>query len=236
MLAKLQFSGQVKYPTNVGILSQGHIAVYMICCYIRNLNMNTSRLAAFSDGLFAVVITIMVLELNAPIGTNISSLTPLLPVFLSYVLSFIYGAIFWINHHHLLAVTRKINSTVLWANLNFLFWLSLIPFFTAWVDENHAASMPVAAYGMSLFMVVASYRLLELVLFRVHDADALLVRILRPGRREKASLVAFAIAIPTAFIWPFISLGIYIFVAAMWFMPERALERALARRDICDTK
>ena len=198
--------------------------------------MNKSRLEAFSDGLFAVVITIMVLELDAPSDVTLSSLVPLIPIFLSYVLSFIYGSIFWINHHHLLAATRRVSSGVLWANLNFLFWLSLIPFFTSWVDENHVSSIPVAAYGLSLFMVVVSYRLLEQVLFKIHDADALLVRILRPGRREKLSMWAFLVAIPLAFVHPFVSLGIYIFIAAIWFMPERALERALARRDICDVR
>lgn len=198
--------------------------------------MNKSRLEAFSDGLFAVVITIMVLELDAPSDVTLSSLVPLIPIFLSYVLSFIYGSIFWINHHHLLAATRRVSSGVLWANLNFLFWLSLIPFFTSWVDENHVSSIPVAAYGLSLFMVVVSYRILELVLFKIHDADALLVRILRPGRREKLSMWAFLVAIPLAFVHPFVSLGIYIFIAAIWFMPERALERALARRDICDVR
>lgn len=196
--------------------------------------MKKTRLEAFSDGLFAVVITIMVLELEAPIGVSLSALAPLIPVFLSYVLSFVYGAIFWINHHHLLAATRRINSGVLWANLNFLFWLSLIPFFTSWVDENHAAPVPVAAYGMALFMVFASYRLLELVLFRVHDADALLVRILRPGRREKVSMIALIVAIPLAFVHPFVSLGVYILVACMWILPEKALEKALTKKDICD--
>lgn len=198
--------------------------------------MNKSRLEAFSDGLFAVVITIMVLELDAPSDVTLSSLVPLIPIFLSYVLSFIYGSIFWINHHHLLAATRRVSSGVLWANLNFLFWLSLIPFFTSWVDENHVSSIPVAAYGLSLFMVVASYRILEQVLFKIHDSDALLVRILRPGRREKLSMWAFLVAIPLAFVHPFVSLGIYIFIAAIWFMPERALERALARRYICDVR
>lgn len=198
--------------------------------------MNKSRMEAFSDGLFAVVITIMVLELNAPMDAGVKSLAPLIPIFLSYVLSFIYGAIFWINHHLLLAATRKINGPVLWANLNFLFWLSLIPFFTAWVDENHAAAVPVAAYGGALFMVVASYRLLELVLFRIHDADALLVRILRPGRREKFSMWAFLVAVPIAFIQPYVSLAIYVIVALVWFMPERALEHALAKKDICEVR
>ena len=198
--------------------------------------MNKSRLEAFSDGMFAVVITIMVLELNAPFDVTITSLAPLIPVFLSYVLSFVYGAIFWINHHHLLAATRRVNSAVLWANLNFLFWLSLVPFFTSWVDENHWASMPVAAYGAALFMVVFSYRILELVLFRLHDADALIVRILRPGHREKISMVLFLLAIPIAFYQPFVSMLMYIFIAAIWFWPEPGLERALSRKDICKIK
>lgn len=196
--------------------------------------MNKSRLEAFSDGLFAVVITIMVLEMDAPVGTSFTSLKPLLPIFLSYLLSFVYGAVFWVNHHHLLAATRRINASVLWANLNFLFWLSLIPFFTSWVDENHAASIPVAAYGIALFMVVASYRLLETVLFRAHNADALIVRILRPGRREKITMIAFITATVLAFAHPYIAMTIYIIFAGVWVMPARALEKALTDKDICE--
>lgn len=219
-----------------GFVSWGFFGINYGIVLLGIERMNKSRLEAFSDGLFAVVITIMVLELNAPNDVSLTALGPLVPIFLSYVLSFIYGSIFWINHHHLLAATRRISSGVLWANLNFLFWLSLIPFFTAWVDENHVSAIPVAAYGGALFMVVASYRILELVLFKIHDADALLVRILRPGRREKFSMIAFLIAVPLAFVHPFVSLGIYVLVAGVWFMPERALERALARRDICDIR
>ncbi len=197
--------------------------------------MNKERLEAFSDGLFSVVITIMVLELVAPVGqTTLGALRELLPIFLSYVLSFVYGAIFWINHHHLLAVTRRVNGGILWANLNFLFWLSLMPFFTNWVDTNHAAPVPVAAYGVSLLMVVASYRLLEHILFRVHRANALIVTTLRPGRREKISIVAFLVAICLAFVYPFVSMGIYIAVAIIWFFPEPGFEDALANKDICD--
>lgn len=232
MVAKLQNSGQVKYV----IIYKNSFPQTFAHQYDSVASMNKSRLEAFSDGLFSVVITIMVLELNPPGDVTWQSLKPLIPIFLSYVLSFVYGAIFWINHHHLLAATRRINSAVLWANLLFLFWLSLIPFFTAWVDENHAAPIPVAAYGLALFMVVASYRMLEIVLFRIHDTDALLVRILRPGRREKFSMVAFLLAVPLALVHPFISMGIYIAVAAIWFLPERGLERALMRRDICATQ
>lgn len=195
--------------------------------------MNKSRLAAFSDGLFAVIITIMVLELNAPRGVCASALVPLIPIFLSYALSFVYVAMFWINHHHLLAVTRRVNTPVLWGNLNFLFWLSLIPFFTSWIDENHVSPVPVAAYGMAMLMVVISYRTLELLLFRTHDADAPIVRILRSGRREYWSMAAFVAAIGLAFAHPFISLGIYIAVAVMWIRPHRELDKIVEKRDIC---
>lgn len=195
------------------------------------VTMNKNRLESFSDGLFSVVITIMVLELNAPIQISIESLQPLTPIFLSYLLSFIYGAIFWVNHHHLLAATKKINSTVIWANMNFLFWLSLMPFFTSWVDENHAASMPVAAYGISLLMIVLSYRFLELILFKIHDADAPIVKILRPGHREKLSIILFLIAIPISFQNSYAALIIYIIVAAIWFMPNKALEEALLKKE-----
>lgn len=198
--------------------------------------MNKARLVSFSDGLFSVVITIMVLELNAPIGTTIKSLAPLVPIFLSYVLSFVFGAIFWINHHHLLSATRKINSVVLWANLNFLFWMSLIPFFTAWVDENHAGAVPVAAYGVSLFMVFAGFRILQRTLFRLHDEDSLMVRLWRPGRRTRMSLGALIVAVPLAFWQPYLSLGIYVFVALIWVWPERDFEKAMADKDICQIK
>lgn len=193
--------------------------------------MKKDRLESFSDGLFSVVITIMVLELNAPIQTALESLKPLMPIFLSYLLSFIYGTIFWINHHHLLAATRVINSTVIWANMNFLFWLSLMPFFTSWVDENHAAAMPVAAYGVSLLTIVVSYRILELILFKLHDADAPIVKILKPGKREKVSIILFLIAIPIAFANSYAALIIYIIIACIWFMPQKALEKALMNRD-----
>ncbi len=193
--------------------------------------MKKDRLESFSDGLFSVVITIMVLELNAPIQTALESLKPLMPIFLSYLLSFIYGTIFWINHHHLLAATRVINSTVIWANMNFLFWLSLMPFFTSWVDENHAAAMPVAAYGVSLLTIVVSYRILELILFKLHDANAPIVKILKPGKREKVSIILFLIAIPIAFANSYAALIIYIIIACIWFMPQKALEKALMNRD-----
>ncbi len=193
--------------------------------------MEKTRLEAFSDGLFSVVITIMVLELVAPRGVTVGALTPQLPIFLSYMLSFLYGAIFWINHHHLLAATHRIDTHVLWANINFLFWVSLIPFFTSWVDENHISPVPVAAYGLSLLMVFISYRVLELVLFKIHDASAPIVRILRPGRRERASMLLIFIGILLSFAHPFIALGLYTFTTLMWIRPEQKLEEALLAQD-----
>ncbi|MDE6250306.1 MAG: TMEM175 family protein [Alphaproteobacteria bacterium] len=189
--------------------------------------MNKSRLEAFSDALFAVIITIMVLELKAPENYTLAALRPLMPIFLSYVLSFVYGAVFWINHHYLLTATRRISNGVLWANLNFLFWLSLIPFFTAWVDENHFHSVPVAAYGMVLFMVFVSYRVLELILLRIHDADAPIVRALCHGGREKASVLIIFVAILLSFVHPMISMGIYVGLAAWWIIPTRAMRCAV---------
>ena len=190
--------------------------------------MNKERLEAFSDGLFSVVITIMVLELRLPVWENSwASLGNMLPMFLTYVLSFVYGAIFWINHHYLLAATMRVNSAILWANLNFLFWLTLMPFFTAWLDENHAASVPVAAYGGLLLVVILSYRLLEHVLFKAHHGNALIVRTLRQGRRERASMIALIIAIILAFSFPYAAAAIYVGVAIMWVLPDRELEEAL---------
>lgn len=191
-------------------------------------DMKKERLEAFSDGLFSVVITIMVLELRVPVGhVTWTSLVGMLPLFLTYVLSFVYGAIFWINHHHLLAATLRVDSTILWGNLNFLFWLSLIPFFTAWVDENQAAPVPVAAYGALMLIVILSYRLLEYLIFRIHHGNALVVRTLRQGRREWASISLLGLAIALAFWYPYAAVAIYIGVAIMWVLPDRELEEAL---------
>ena len=189
--------------------------------------MEKSRLEAFSDGVFAIIITIMVLGLNAPDQVTFAAICTRLPAFLTYVLSFVYVAIFWINHHLLLSATRRINTGVLWANINFLFWISLVPFFTAWVDEHHAAPVPVAAYGIIFLMCVASYRLLERILFKTHDSAAPIVQILRPGWREKISMAAFVVAILMSAVHPFISLVIYIIIAGFWIVPDRRLVRAV---------
>lgn len=189
--------------------------------------MEKSRLEAFSDGVFAIIITIMVLGLDAPDQVTFAAICTRLPAFLTYVLSFVYVAIFWINHHLLLSATRRINTGVLWANINFLFWISLVPFFTAWVDEHHAAPVPVAAYGVIFLACVASYRLLERILFKTHDSTAPIVQILRPGRREKVSIVAFIVAILMSAVHPFISLVIYVVIAGFWIVPDRRLVRAV---------
>ncbi len=191
--------------------------------------MNKARLEAFSDGVFAIIITIMVLSLTPPSATTWTALVTRLPGFLTYVLSFIYVAIFWINHHLLISAARQISTGVLWGNLNLLFWVSLVPFFTAWVDEHHAAPVPVAAYGIVFLMCVVSYRLLEYLLFRTHDSDAPIVRILRSGRREHASIIAFIIAILMSAVHPFISLAIYIIIAGFWIVPDKRLIRAIVK-------
>lgn len=196
--------------------------------------MKKSRLEAFSDGLFAVAITIMVLALDVPRGVTMSALAARIPVFLSYVLSYIYVAIFWINHHHLLAATRRINSAVLWGNLHFLFWVSLIPFFTAWVDENHAAPVPVAAYGIVLMMCFVAYRVLEILLIRAHDSNAIIFRALKPGRRENPTIAVFVVAILMSAVHPYIALSVYIAIAAVWLRPHPRLEKMLGYADVCD--
>ncbi|MDR0967626.1 MAG: TMEM175 family protein [Rickettsiales bacterium] len=198
--------------------------------------MNKSRLESFSDGVFAIIITIMVLEIEAPHRTDATVLAGMIPIFLSYLLSFIYVAIYWINHHMLVAATRKINNRVLWSNLNLLFWLSLIPFATAWVNENHISSVPVATYGLVLLMCSLSFRMLEIRLFNERDANKVIVGILERGTKEKVSIVMYFLAIGLAFVHPFLSLGIYVGLAGWWFIPNKKLEALLRDHDICDVE
>ncbi len=195
--------------------------------------MDKARLEAFSDGVFAIIITVMVLALNAPDGTGISALAPRISIFLTYVLSFLYVSIFWINHHLLLSATRRISPAVLWGNINFLFWMSLVPFFTSWVDEHHADMVPVMAYGIIFLMCVVSFRILQWTLFRTHDADAPIVRLLRPGQRSKISIAGFVVAILMAAVHPYISLGIYVAIAGLWLVPNKPLVRAIGDGDVC---
>jgi uncharacterized membrane protein len=190
--------------------------------------MTSNRLEAFSDGVLAIVITIMVLELKAPHGTETAALQPLLPVFLSYVLSFIYVGIYWNNHHHLFQAVHHVTGAALWANLHLLFWLSLIPFVTAWAGENHLARLPVALYGVVLLGAAVAYTILTWTLLAHHGRDSTLARALGRDRKGKASLVLYLLAIPLAAlsVWPAVAL--YVAVALMWLIPDPRVERTLA--------
>jgi len=192
--------------------------------------MGKGRLEAFSDGVIAVIVTIMVLELKVPHGTELGTLLPLLPVFLSYVLSFVYVAIYWNNHHNMLHAVQRINGRALWANLHLLFWLSLVPFVTGWANENHFAAMPVALYGFVLFMAGVAYYLFERVLIAHHPNDSPLRRALGRDFKGLISLFVYAVAIASSFANPWISCALYVFVAIMWFIPDPRIERALPQR------
>src|SRR5688500_6161140 len=189
--------------------------------------MGTSRLEAFSDGVLAIIITIMVLELKVPHGTDLAALRPLLPVVLSYILSFVYIGIYWNNHHHLLHATQRVSGGVLWANLHLLFWLSLVPFVTGWMGENHFAAMPSALYGVVMVMAAIAYWILQQLIIASQGPDSLLRRAVRGDWKGKLSPLLYLIAIPIAFRLPLISQAIYVLVALIWLVPDRRIERAL---------
>jgi TMEM175 potassium channel family protein len=188
--------------------------------------MTKGRLEAFSDGVIAVIITIMVLELKVPHGVDIGSLAPLAPVFLSYLLSYVFVGIYWNNHHHLLHAVQRVNGTVLWANLHLLFWLSLVPFTTGWMSENHFEPLPVAAYGVVLMFAGIAYYLLAHCLASIHGKDSEFTHSLGTDVKGKISVVIYAVAIPLAFVRWWIAFGLYVVVAATWFIPDRRFERA----------
>ena len=190
--------------------------------------MPKGRLEAFSDGVIAVIITIMVLELKVPHGAAVAALGPLLPTFLSYVLSFVYVAIYWNNHHHMFHAVHHVTGGTLWANLHLLFWLSLVPFVTGWMDENHFTPVTVAAYGAVLLAAALSYQILTTVLRANHPADSVLARALGRDFKGKVSLVLYASAIPLSFMNVAIALAIYAAVALVWLVPDRRFERLLA--------
>jgi len=192
--------------------------------------LDTSRLEAFSDGVLAIIITIMVLELHVPHEVTLAALTPLVPVLASYVLSFIYIGIYWNNHHHMLHVTPAIDGAVLWANLHLLFWLSLVPFVTAWMGENHFAAAPTAMYGVVLLMAGVAYLILQRRLIAIQGDDSMLARAVGRDLKGKTSAILYLIAIPIAFVNRWISGAIYVFVALMWLVPDRRIERALAEQ------
>lgn len=189
--------------------------------------MHKNRLEAFSDGVIAIIITIMVLELKVPHNDNIHAIVALLPVLSSYVLSFVYIAIYWNNHHHMLHAVNKINGRVLWANMHLLFWLSLIPFATSWMGETHFTLSPVVVYGIILFMNGIAYSILASVLIKQAGENSKLARAFGIDRKGKASVLLYLAAVGLAFINPKISLALYAFVALMWFIPDLRIERIL---------
>ena len=189
--------------------------------------MKTSRLEAFSDGVIAIIITIMVLELRPPHGDTLESLRPLLPLFLSYVLSFIYVGIYWNNHHHMLQAAEQVTGWVLWANLHLLFWLSLFPFVTAWVGESPGQTWPTATYGAVLLAASLSYFVLENSLVSLEGRDSTLRLAFSLRRKEWVSGASYAAAIVLAFVQPWLSTAIYVAVAALWFLPDRRIEQRL---------
>ncbi len=192
--------------------------------------MGKARLEAFSDGVLAIMITIMVLELKVPHGNAIAALSPLLPVFLSYVLSFVYIGIYWNNHHHMLHTVERISGGILWANLHLLFWLSLFPFATGWMGENHFLSVPVALYGVVLLMAGVAYWVLQQTIIASQGEDSLLARAIGKDFKGKSSPLLYTIAIPMAFVYSWMSQCIYVFVALMWLVPDRRIEQAIAKR------
>ena len=183
---------------------------------------------AFSDGVLAIIITIMVLELKAPHGAGPADLRPLIPVFLSYVLSFVFIGIYWNNHHHLLHAVSHVSGRILWANLHLLFWLSLIPFVTGWMGENHFAAWPVALYGVVLLFAAIAYFILARVLISYHGQDSALAKALGRDIKGKVSVVFYAAAILLSFVNSWLACALYVLVAVMWLIPDRRIERALA--------
>ncbi len=182
---------------------------------------------AFSDGVIAIIITIMVLELKIPHGTDLAALVPLIPVFLSYALSFIFLGIYWSNHHHLLQAIKHVDGRVLWANLHLLFWLSLTPFVTGWMGENHFASRPVALYGVVLLFAAVAYFILVRTLIAVHGKDSVLATAVGRDFKGKVSVMVYAVAIPFSFVNSWVACALYVLVAIMWLIPDRRIEKTL---------
>ena len=189
--------------------------------------MNTTRLEAFSDGVLAIIITIMVLELKVPHGSGLEALEPLLPVFLSYLLSFVNVGIYWNNHHHMLHATKSVSGMVLWANLHLLFWLSLVPFTTGWAGENHFEALPTALYGVNLLLAAFAFLLMQRAIMAADGPDSPLARAVGPDRKGLVSRIIYAVAIPAAFLKPWISWTLYVAVAALWLAPDPRIEREL---------
>ena len=192
--------------------------------------MKTTRLEAFSDGVLAIIITIMVLELKVPHAVDLSALKPVLPVLLSYVLSFIYLGIYWNNHHHLFQATEEVSGGILWANLHLLFWLSLFPFTTAWIGENHLATIPTAVYGFVLLMAAIAYLVLQRTIIAKEGRESLLAQAIGKDRKGKISPLLYLAAIPLAFVNSWIAGGLYVCAALLWLIPDPRIERKLEKR------
>ena len=193
--------------------------------------MSKSRLEAFSDAVLAIIITIMVLEIKVPHGAELTALRPLIPVFLSYTLSFLYLGIYWSNHHHMLYVAHQVNGAILWANLHLLFWLSLVPFVTGWMGENHFAPAPTAAYGVILLLAAIAYLLLQQAILRQEGPDSTLAVAVGRDRKGKLSSLLYALAIPVAFLRPWMAATLYVAGAMMWLVPDRRIERSLSQAE-----
>ena len=189
--------------------------------------MTKGRMEAFSDGVFAVIITIMVLEMRAPNGTSLTALRPVVPVFLTYILSFVYVGIYWNNHHHLLQAAQHVSGGILWANLHLLFWLSLTPFVTAWMGQNDFAPWPVALYGIVMLFAGSAYFILTRSLIAHHGKDSTLAASIGDDRKGRMSLAAYLIAIPLSFVQPWVACACYVGVAIMWLIPDPRIEKAL---------
>lgn len=194
--------------------------------------MNKTRLEAFSDAVIAIIMTIMVLELKVPHGADLAALRPLLPIFLAYVLSFVYLAIYWNNHHHMLQATRMVNGKVLWANMLLLFFLSLVPFSTGWMGENHFESLPTAVYGMNLLLCAIAYTFLQSKLIRHTSDNKVLSEAVGSDLKGKLSLIFYSIAVALAFWHESISHALYVIVALIWFIPDKRIERMYEKGEI----
>ena len=189
--------------------------------------MSTGRMEAFSDGVIAILITVMVLELKTPAGTTWDALRHVLPILLAYVLSFVYLGIYWNNHHHMLHAARTVNGKVLWANLHLLFWLSLVPFVTAWMGDSRAAPVPTALYGAVMLLSAMAYTILQVAIIRAQPGPSELANAVGSDTKGKTSLILYLLAIPLAFVNRFLSIGLYVVVALIWLVPDRRIEKRL---------
>lgn len=189
--------------------------------------MNKNRVEAFSDGVLAIIITIMIIEIKAPHENSFNALIPLIPVFLSYILSFAYIGIYWNNHHHMFQTVKKVNGAVLWLNMLLLFWLSLIPFTTSWIGEQHFSTVPMCIYGIILLMSAITYFLLQNKLIQLHGKESLLQQAVKDDKKGKISLLCYSLAIPLAFVSTWISGILYIAVALLWIIPDKRIENQI---------